>query len=110
MMPETSDLVVRRLEAEEFAGDLRGTWQAITDLIADGRMPIAELMNRVPIDPALAELRALVAVEALPAQRKVDARRAFASEGISPHARLGELSAAQRTSLSVAFGSASAAS
>lgn len=109
-MTATSDLIVRRLEAEEFAGELRGTWQAVTDLIADGRLPIAEVMTRVPLDPALAELRALVAVESLPGQRKVDARRTFADKAISLHARLGDLSPAQRQSLVDAFGPPSAAS
>lgn len=83
-------------EVCEWAADMRAQWQAVTDLLGCGRLHLADLLNRVPIDPPLAEMKLLCALEALPDARKVDTRRALGELGISLHTRLGELGADRR--------------
>ncbi len=61
--------------------------------IKSGAVPLATIFERAAIDPVLASMKVLPAIEALPDAGKVQTRRAFEELDISEGGLIGDVSA-----------------
>lgn len=57
-----------------------------------GSVPLADVFGRAGSDAAIAQMKVLPAIEALPEAGKVSTRRAFEELGVSESALIGEVS------------------
>lgn len=64
---------------------------AFLEEISSGDVPAADVFERANVDPAVASMKVLPAIESLPDIGKVQTRRAFEDLGIAEDAHIGDI-------------------
>lgn len=108
-LPQTAPAIdpAELAEVSAWAAELRGQWQAVTDMVGCNELGLAEVLQRAVVDATVGELKVLKVLESLPGARKVTTRRQLDDLDIGFHVRMGELSEHQREELVRIFGGAS---
>ena len=92
-----------RARAHDWVASTRRRWQGLLDRLADGTLTLDRLWLEADRDPAAAELKLLVALEARPGAKKVLTRRALDALGLPQSITLGELDDRLRRRLEAVF-------
>ncbi len=92
-----------RARAHDWVASTRRRWQGLLDRLADGTITLDRLWLEADRDPAAAELKLLVALEARPGAKKVLTRRALDALGLPQSITLGELDDRLRRRLEAVF-------
>ena len=89
----------QRAQALEKAARIRKERAEIKRQLKDGRLSLADALQRSESDEALAKMRVLTMLESLPALGKVKARRLLDAVGIAESRRVQGLGVHQRAEL-----------